>query len=227
MDSSSQVNTKKRSRNSWTEGGVQLFLELWAENLPQLRGPRRNGHIFKDMAKEMCEMGYMVTASEVQRKVHNFTQRFRKEQQCVGVLAGMSTNWKYFQILQRILGNSPIHNSIELVCESIADQVPSSNDASSPCSSADPIPNSELNDSKTPAEKRKKRKKKDVNENLLEQFQNLVEVEKRRIELQERTDERFLNLMKASNDTLSRIASIMERGFLYTRIAEHNNISND
>ncbi|XP_037933546.1 uncharacterized protein LOC119668181 [Teleopsis dalmanni] len=120
MSENSQVKTNKRCRNAWTEGGENLLIELWEENLSQLRGPRRNGHIFKDMAKHMSEMGYKVTATEVQRKVHNFTQRFRKEQHCVGVSGGSPSNWKFFMKINRILGNLPLHNITELVSNSFA-----------------------------------------------------------------------------------------------------------
>ncbi|XP_037942283.1 uncharacterized protein LOC119675166 [Teleopsis dalmanni] len=113
-----------------------------------------------------------------------------------------------------------------LVFESIADQAPSSNDTSllSPCSSPpiDPISTSE--DSETPA---KKKNKGNLNDTLLEKFQNLIDVENRHIELQERTDARFLILMEESNVALSRIASSMERGFPYTRLTGYDDSSDE
>ncbi|XP_037943016.1 myb/SANT-like DNA-binding domain-containing protein 1 [Teleopsis dalmanni] len=110
----------KRRRNAWSESAERHFLEIWEERLPQLRGARRNAHIFNEMATELQNRGFLVTSLEVQTKVHNFTQRFRKEQQCVGVSGGAPSDWKYFHILKRFLGNLPIHNTTNLVFESIA-----------------------------------------------------------------------------------------------------------
>ncbi|XP_037928416.1 uncharacterized protein LOC119673229 isoform X2 [Teleopsis dalmanni] len=113
-------------RNTYNEEKEKCLVgKCRKEGLPPLRGARRNAHIFNKIATELQNRCFLDTSLEVQTKVHNFTQRLRKEQQCAGVSGGAPSDWKYFHILKRFLGNLPIHNTTNLMIESIADQGPS------------------------------------------------------------------------------------------------------
>ncbi|XP_037942274.1 uncharacterized protein LOC119675157 [Teleopsis dalmanni] len=228
MAENSQVKTNKRSRNAWTDSGENLLIELWEENISQLRSRRRNSHIFKDMATELCKMGYTVTAVEVQRKVHNFTQRFRKEQQSVGVSEGSLSTWRFSEGISKILGNLPLHNITGLIPNSFGDQEPApstSSCASSPilpasspwCSSSDI---SEGNTQETP----KRKKKKDD-----ERLDKLINLQEKLVDSFNTANKNITDIVKAletGNSILARMAASMEKRYPYESVVSDED-SND
>ncbi len=66
-----------KKRNSWSERGEALLIELWEEKVGALRGPRKNSHILEEMAVELQQQGVTFTAAEIKMKMHNLSQRFR------------------------------------------------------------------------------------------------------------------------------------------------------
>lgn len=69
----------KRKRLAWTEGAELAILDLWAERVVELRGVRKNMHIYENISEELAKLGYIYNAREVQVKLANFSQRYRYE----------------------------------------------------------------------------------------------------------------------------------------------------
>ncbi|XP_037947107.1 uncharacterized protein LOC119679035 [Teleopsis dalmanni] len=206
----------KTKRNAWTEYSEMHFLELWEEKLPQLRGVRRNGHVFKEMAKELNKRGFKVTGLEVQTKVHNFTQRFKKEQQSDGA-SEQKPAWKYYHTVKQILTN-PNLNATTLMCDSIAEQGTSSNattlmsqtEKTTP-SLPSPTPMDPISDSDNSDHLPRKKRKLNCNDNILDEIRKVNNMEKVQMELQQETDSAFLKIMRRNADSLQRIAEAIER----------------
>lgn len=63
------------SRFEWSPKSTNIFLDLWEKHLKDLRGPRKNAHIHKEMAEEMSEYG--PSHKEIKSKMDNMSRKFR------------------------------------------------------------------------------------------------------------------------------------------------------
>ncbi|XP_018799259.1 PREDICTED: uncharacterized protein LOC108975322 isoform X2 [Bactrocera latifrons] len=77
---------KRKKRSTWNKEEVELFFCLWEEKLQQLRGVKRNSHVFKDKAAEMATKGHVYSANEIRVKIHNLTNKYRDERKSIGSL---------------------------------------------------------------------------------------------------------------------------------------------
>lgn len=67
----------KRSRNLWSADAEEVFVMLWQQKVDDLRGPRKNSHVYQEMAAEMQMQGYEVNSSSVKIKIDNLTAKYR------------------------------------------------------------------------------------------------------------------------------------------------------
>lgn len=63
------------SRFEWSPKSTNIFLDLWEKNLKEIRGPRKNSLIHKEMAEEMSEYG--PSHREIKSKMDNMSRKFR------------------------------------------------------------------------------------------------------------------------------------------------------
>lgn len=63
------------SRFQWSPKSTNIFLDLWEKNLKDLRGPRKNSSIHREMAEEMSEYG--PSHKEIKSKMDNMSRKFR------------------------------------------------------------------------------------------------------------------------------------------------------
>ncbi|XP_017470505.1 PREDICTED: myb/SANT-like DNA-binding domain-containing protein 1 [Rhagoletis zephyria] len=100
---------KRKKRSQWHKEEVDLLLDLWEEKLPQLRGCKRNSHVYADMAVEMATRGFVFSANEIQVKIHNLTNKYRDEKKIVGPSGGTPSAWGHYNKVHQILGaTSPL-----------------------------------------------------------------------------------------------------------------------
>ncbi|XP_017861060.1 PREDICTED: uncharacterized protein LOC108612621 [Drosophila arizonae] len=99
------------SRFEWSPKSTNIFLDLWEKHLKDLRGPRKNAHIHKEMAEEMSEYG--PSHKEIKSKMDNMSRKFRLEMQ--KVKAGNPTNWQYFKRVQSLLIGTPSVDFEEII----------------------------------------------------------------------------------------------------------------
>lgn len=59
----------------WTKEATSCLIDLWEENIDELRGVRKNSHIFNEMADKLGMPG--LTAAGVRNKVENLTKKYR------------------------------------------------------------------------------------------------------------------------------------------------------
>nr|XP_014100088.1 uncharacterized protein LOC106624841 [Bactrocera oleae] len=111
-------NKVYKKRNSWSERREALLIEWWEAIVGALRGPRKNSHILEEMAVELQQQGVTFTAAEVKTKMHNLSQRFRKEKTAVGSTGGSSSQWPLFKKMSAILSPYKSYNTESLVEES-------------------------------------------------------------------------------------------------------------
>ncbi|XP_054087516.1 uncharacterized protein LOC128922083 [Zeugodacus cucurbitae] len=75
------------------------------------------------MAVELQQQGVLFTAAENKTKMHNLTQRFRKEKTAVGSTGGSSSKWHLYQKMSAILSPYFSYNTESLVEESFYSSV--------------------------------------------------------------------------------------------------------
>uniref|UniRef100_A0A1B0G1G4 Myb/SANT-like DNA-binding domain-containing protein n=1 Tax=Glossina morsitans morsitans TaxID=37546 RepID=A0A1B0G1G4_GLOMM len=99
-----------KTRYTWKPYGDEALLDLWAKNIEELRGPRRSGHVYLEIAKELSRHGINVFAEEVKTKIHNLTSKYRKERANVECSGGGPSEWIYYTKVHQIIGGQPIPN---------------------------------------------------------------------------------------------------------------------
>jgi len=53
------------------------MIDIWKENLEQLRGALKNFHIYMEMAQTLMEAGFDVSYKDVRTKIENLTKKYR------------------------------------------------------------------------------------------------------------------------------------------------------
>jgi len=54
-----------------------LLIDIWQENIEELRGARKNVHIYMEMAQTLMEAGFDVSYKDVRTKIENLTKMYR------------------------------------------------------------------------------------------------------------------------------------------------------
>ncbi|XP_017469576.1 PREDICTED: uncharacterized protein LOC108361467 [Rhagoletis zephyria] len=109
----------KRKRMGWSEGAELAILELWEDRVGELRGLRKNAHVYAEKAADLAELGYIHNASDVQVKLQNFSQRYRKEKAEMGPSGGSPSTWVHYERVHQIIGGFKSNLHTELTLESI------------------------------------------------------------------------------------------------------------
>ncbi|XP_053960430.1 uncharacterized protein LOC128864704 [Anastrepha ludens] len=95
---------------------VEFPWELWEEKLPQLRGRKRNTHVYADMAVKMATKGFVFSSREIKVKIDNLTNKYRDEKKVVGPSGGTPSAWEYYDKVHHILGGYKYFN-LEAIAE--------------------------------------------------------------------------------------------------------------
>ncbi|XP_036322544.1 uncharacterized protein LOC118736601 isoform X1 [Rhagoletis pomonella] len=110
----------RKRRLAWAEDGEVAILDLWEERVADLRGARKNGHIYAEMANELAKLGHNYSARDVQVKLANFTQRYRKEKLAMGPSGGSPSTWPLYARVHQIIGGFKANMFCELTLENIS-----------------------------------------------------------------------------------------------------------
>ncbi|XP_070069203.1 uncharacterized protein [Drosophila takahashii] len=75
------ANTERTTtgRLKWTTNMECLLVDLWQDSIAELRGPRKNSHIYLEMAQSMKEAGFNISFRDVRTKLENMTKKYRKK----------------------------------------------------------------------------------------------------------------------------------------------------
>ncbi|XP_050319099.1 uncharacterized protein LOC126752396 [Bactrocera neohumeralis] len=109
----------KRKRLAWTEGAELAILELWAEHVVELRGVRKNMHIYERISEELVKLGYIYNAREVQVKLANFSQRYRTEKANMLESGETTSSWPHYGRVHQIIGRFKVNSFYDSTLETI------------------------------------------------------------------------------------------------------------
>jgi len=55
-----------------------MVVDLWGDCIGDLRGTRKNFHVFMEMAEKLKSAGFIGTWSDVRTKIDNLTRKYKK-----------------------------------------------------------------------------------------------------------------------------------------------------
>ncbi|XP_070855249.1 uncharacterized protein [Drosophila suzukii] len=87
-----------------------LLIDIWQENIEELRGARKNVHIYMEMAQTLMEAGFDVSCKDVRTKIENLTKKYRQEKNKMGPSGGAPSSWQHYELVHSFLGAYRIHN---------------------------------------------------------------------------------------------------------------------
>lgn len=93
----------KKKRRFWEDREIYELLKMWKLNIEELWKNRRHSHVYESIAQSL---GFQVLASEVNIKINNLTQTFRKEKNQMK-LSNIPTTWKFYREVGEILDKIP------------------------------------------------------------------------------------------------------------------------
>ncbi|XP_011194418.1 uncharacterized protein LOC105219800 [Zeugodacus cucurbitae] len=174
-----------RKRKSWADDGEVAILDVWAERVSDLRGARKNGHVYKEMSAELNKLGYNYNARDIQVKLAIFTQRYRKEKMAMGPPGGSPSTWPFYGTVHQIIGGFKINVFNQLAFESIDESdnisavgtplAPIELSSPSPLPTPSPLPSSSPSPSPNISDPAKKENRSDSNKKVIEKLDQLSE----------------------------------------------------
>ncbi|XP_058833065.1 uncharacterized protein LOC131690969 [Topomyia yanbarensis] len=108
-----------KKKTVWSPSQIQLLVELWEEKIGDLRGCRKNSHVYEEMKESFKHHGIEVTTDEIKNRIHNLTARYRKEKTSIGPSGGSPSQWPHYDKIHRILGSFRINNIESVIEDSI------------------------------------------------------------------------------------------------------------
>ncbi|XP_060665343.1 uncharacterized protein LOC132797598 [Drosophila nasuta] len=95
------------SRFDWSQEPTKMFLELWEENIPNLRAGKKRAQVHKEIALKMHM--YKARKTEIKSKMDNMVKKYKKEM-LEHHLKGEQSSWEYFDQVHNILKETKYHN---------------------------------------------------------------------------------------------------------------------
>ncbi|XP_075167576.1 myb/SANT-like DNA-binding domain-containing protein 1 [Haematobia irritans] len=86
---------------------------MWEEYIDDLRGTRKNSHVYQEMAKKLEDVGFKGAWTDVRTKLDNLTRKY-SEKGKIGSTGGEPSNWQHYHKVHNILGSFKIHNVEQL-----------------------------------------------------------------------------------------------------------------
>ena len=93
----------------WTDAEDFKLIELWKKDeiQEQLKGSRRNKHVYAKLASELTKAGYNKTGEQARCKVKKLRQEYKKLKDNNGLTGRGRDKWRFFDAMDEILGNRP------------------------------------------------------------------------------------------------------------------------
>lgn len=61
----------------WSVEHIGLLIDLWADKIDELRGARRNNHVYQEMQVILQRHGLEANLEDIKNRIHNLTTRYR------------------------------------------------------------------------------------------------------------------------------------------------------
>ncbi|XP_034475533.1 uncharacterized protein LOC117782622 [Drosophila innubila] len=87
-----------------------MVVDLWGECIADLRGTRKNSHVFMEMAEKLKSAGFSGTWSDVRTTIDNLTRKYKTEKIKIGPSCGEPSSWAFLDKVHCILGGLRVHD---------------------------------------------------------------------------------------------------------------------
>ncbi|XP_017468996.1 PREDICTED: myoneurin-like isoform X3 [Rhagoletis zephyria] len=110
---------QRRKRSFWNSRAEACFVELWGEKVDELRGARKNTHVYQEMSSELAKQGCFLSAQDVKYKIANLTAKYRKCKEAMAPSGGSPASWNLYEAVHKVIGAQSINNVNMCAKESI------------------------------------------------------------------------------------------------------------
>jgi len=66
----------KQKKKKWTEMAENVLIDLWGDKIEELRGLRKNTHIYEEMGEELKIHCFDFSPQEIKTKLENFRRKY-------------------------------------------------------------------------------------------------------------------------------------------------------
>lgn len=70
-------SSEKEKKEFFSAEAIGLLIDLWADKIKELRGARRNNHIYQEMQVILERHGLEANVEDIKNRIHNLTTRYR------------------------------------------------------------------------------------------------------------------------------------------------------
>ncbi|XP_067616072.1 uncharacterized protein [Eurosta solidaginis] len=166
------------------------------------------------MANELAKLGYNYTARDIQVKIANFTQRYRKEKTEMGPSGGSPSIWPFYARVHQIIGGFKANRFCELMLESIDESSTTSSVPSTPSPQLTSTPSTPQPWSNPPSplpgssaiEPKKKKNFVSVHTKVMEKFEEVSVEITNYMKKSEENENKFMKIEEEKANALKEIA---------------------
>ncbi|XP_036143317.1 glutamic acid-rich protein-like [Monomorium pharaonis] len=184
---------------NWPDKAVMLFFELYRERQQEFTvGLKRHNKIWAEIASELQNSNYNVSAVQVQNKMSSLKRSYKKIKDSNAKSGNHNSSWAYYSVMDSLFNNKGWVNPPATASSDgpIAPSASSSSSTSSTSHSLSPMDSSELQDNLSFEPKTKKRKVEVVLESFISDLKsnrNEIKEERRkeRLERDEQKEQRW------------------------------------
>ncbi|KAI4468032.1 multifunctional protein ade2 [Holotrichia oblita] len=91
----------------WSENETKLLINTYADHIEDMQHAQRKKHVWSIIAEQLASLGVNRSVEKCQRKWINLTRVYRSIKDSSKKTGRGRTSYKYFDLLDEILGNKP------------------------------------------------------------------------------------------------------------------------
>lgn len=105
VDVTSEINEAKKESFIWPDQAVLLFLDIYRNKDPEFAsGLKRHNKIWTDIANEMKEASYNVTAAQCQNKMSGLKRTYKNICDSNKKSGNFASSWAFYSAMDSLFG---------------------------------------------------------------------------------------------------------------------------
>ncbi|XP_034478932.1 trihelix transcription factor ASIL2-like [Drosophila innubila] len=88
----------------------EMVVDLWGESIADLRGTRKNSHVFMEMSEKLKSAGFSGTWPDARTKIDTLTRKYKTEKIKIGPSGGEPSSWAFYDKVHCILEGLRVHD---------------------------------------------------------------------------------------------------------------------
>ncbi|XP_054722804.1 uncharacterized protein LOC129232716 [Uloborus diversus] len=104
-----------KRKDNWADDETFALVNIWHENLANLRKSKRNRVVYEGMSCSFKTYGFTRSSAEISKKIQNLNRRYREEKTKIGTTGGEPSKWRFFQAVHEVIGVLPCQDASSMV----------------------------------------------------------------------------------------------------------------